>query len=59
MCLDDQDWEHKRITSAEQDWQKTRAEMHALEDLTRKERIKKTGAEHMAKMKELFGCREN
>lgn len=58
MCLDSPDWEHKRISSAEAEWQKTRKELYALEDTTRKERIKKVANVHLSKMKGLFGWGE-
>jgi hypothetical protein len=55
MCLDEQDWEHKRIAAADADWQKTREEMLVLEDVTRKERIREAKEREMAKMKSLWG----
>lgn len=54
MCLDSPDWEHKRIAAADEDWKKTREEMLALEDVTRKERIREAKEREMAKMKSLF-----
>ena len=54
MCLDSPDWEHKRIAAADADWQKTREELLALEDVTRKEKIRAVKNQEMAKMKSLF-----
>lgn len=58
MCLDEEDWEHKRITNAEVEWQEKRKDLYALEDQARKERIKKAADVHLAKMKGLFGWGE-